>query len=221
MDDTQSPGTVELVAGVDPELKKKLEATRMSAEDRFEYAANSMWGMYNFTALRALMLAGGDWDKANEICEEVEKIMVGFVANEFYNEHPLGDPAEIAMDRPMAAGGITDDFRATRDARNAVMADLVVMMNSYPKASFKITAFEPDEASYHICGGCPRKDSLDTVASVSKERGMPNLLEGYDLFRICAGGAEGYELAMPGVGGEGLKGMCKGDDHCEFRYFQK
>src|SRR5207245_8452245 len=75
MDDAHSPGTVELDEDVDPELKKKLEATRMSAEERFEYAANSMWGMYNFTALRALMLAGGDWDKANEICEEVEKIM--------------------------------------------------------------------------------------------------------------------------------------------------
>src|SRR5260370_17931436 len=125
MDDAHTPGTVELVEGIDPELKKKFEATRMSAEERFEDAANSMWGMYNFTALRALMLANGDWDKANEICEEVEKIMVGFVANEFYNEHPPGDPAEIAMDRPMAAGGITDDFPAPLDARHPVRADLL------------------------------------------------------------------------------------------------
>jgi hypothetical protein len=214
-------GTVELDTGIDPTLKTKLEATRMSAEERAEYCANSMWGMYNFTALRALMLAGGDWDKANEICEQVEKIMVGFVANEFYQDHAAGDPAEYATDRPMAYGGITEEFRESRDARNAVMADIMVMQNSYPKASFRVTAWGPDEAAYHICGSCPRKDSLDTVAKVSTERGMPNLLEGYDLFRICAGGAEGYEIAMPGVGGEGLKGMCKGDDHCEFRYFQK
>src|SRR5260370_37070944 len=97
MDDAHTPGTVELVEGLDPELKKKFEATRMSAEQRVEYAANSMWGMYNFTALRALMLANGDWDKANEICEEVEEMMAGFGANEFCNERPPADPAEIAM----------------------------------------------------------------------------------------------------------------------------
>src|SRR5438270_7061805 len=119
MADAQSPGTVELAEGVDAELKKKFEATRMSAEDRFEYAANSMWGMYNFTALRALILANGDWDKANQICEDVEKLMVGFVANEFYEQHPVGDPAEVSMDRPLGRGGIAVEFRATRDPRNA------------------------------------------------------------------------------------------------------
>jgi hypothetical protein len=212
------PGNVEVTEGVPADLKQKLEATRMSAEERATYAANSMWGMYNFTALRALMLAGGDWDKANEICEEVEKIMVGFVANEFYADHSPGDPTEFATDRPMRYGGITDEFRATRDARNAAMADFMVMMNSYPRANYRVTKWEAEEAVYEICDGCPRKDSLDIVAEVCERKGMPNLLEGYDLFRICAGGAEGYTMAMPDVRGEGLKGMCKGDDHCEFRY---
>ena len=221
MADTVEAGTVELAEGLPPDLKGKLEGTRMSAEERAEYCANSMWGMYNFTALRALMLAGGDWDKANEICEEVEKLMVGFVANEFYTEHQPGDPAEFATDRPMGYGGITEEFRETRDPRNAVMADIMVMMNSYPRANFRITRWSPEEAAYDICGACPRNDSLNTVHEVSKERGMPSPLEGYDLFRICAGGAEGYTMAMPDIDGEGIKGMCKGDDHCEFRYFVK
>jgi hypothetical protein len=216
-----APGTVELSEGIPADVAEKLEATRMSAEERAEHCANGMWGMYNFTALRALMLAGGDWDKANEICEEVEKLMVGFVANELYTEHEPGGPAELATDRPLRYGGITEEFRQTRDARNAVTADIMVMMNSYPKASFRITSWSPEEAGYDICGACPRNDSLQTVHEVSRQRGMPSPLEGYDLFRICAGGAEGYTMAMPDVDGAGTKGMCKGDDHCEFRYFLK
>jgi hypothetical protein len=221
MTETGEAGTVELAEGLPIELKGKLEDTRMSAEERAEYCANSMRGMYNFTALRALMLTGGDWDKANEICEEVEKLMVGFVAAEFYTEHEPGDSAELATDRPLRSGGITEEFRATRDPRNAVMADIMVMMNSYPRAHFKITKWSPEEAAYDICGSCPRNDSLNTVHEVSQERGMPSPLEGYDLFRICAGGAKGYAMAMPAIDGAGIKGMCKGDDHCEFRYFVK
>jgi hypothetical protein len=93
-------------------------------------------------------------------------------------------------------------------------------MNSYPRANYRVTSWTADEATYEICDGCPRKDSLDIVAEVCARKGMPNMLEGYDLFRICAGGAEGYTMAMPEVRGEGLKGMCKGDDHCEFRYYR-
>lgn len=215
------PGTVELGSGIPQDLKDKLEKTKMSAEERAEACANSMWGMYNFTALRALMLSGGDWEKANEVCIEVEKVLVGFTAMEMYADHPRGDPAEVALDRPLRYGGITEEFRATRDARNAATADFMVLMNTYPKAHYRVVEWGPREATYHICGECPRKATLDVVHEVSSRKGIPSPLEGYNLFAICAAGAEGYEMAMPGVKGEGLKGMCKGDDHCEFRYYME
>jgi hypothetical protein len=215
------PGSVELSPVIDPGIKASLEALKLTAEERAETSANSMWGMYNFTALRALILAGGDWEKANEICIEVEKMIVAFSALEAFNDHEPGDPAEVAFDRPLERSGLRGVFLANRDARNAAIADFMVLENTYPNATYEIVRWGPDDATYRICGRCPRKDSLDTVNDVSARRGMTSPLEGYDLFAICAGGAEGYERVLPGVKGEGLKGMCKGDGHCEFRYYRE
>lgn len=212
-------GTVELDEGVPAELKAKLEKTRMPAEDRARYCGDSMWGMYNFTAIRALMLADGDWVRANDTCIQVEKLLTGFAAASFYEEHEEGSPADVAMTRPMSRAGIVDEFRSTSDARNAATADIIVMMNSYPGANFRVLHWTPEEAIYQICDSCPRKESLDAVDELSRGRGMPSPLDGYDLFGICAAGAEGYAMAMPNVRGEARQGMCRGDDRCEFRYY--
>ena len=212
-------GTVDLSDGVPRELKQKLEKTKMPAEDRARYCGDSMWGMYNFTAIRALMLADGDWARANETCIQVEKLLTGFSAAAFYEEHEAGSPADVAMTQPMTRAGIADDFRATSDARNAATADIIIMMNSYSRANYRVLKWTPEEAVYQICDACPRKDSLDAVTELSRKRGMPSPLDGYDLFSICAAGAEGYAMAMPGVLGEARHGMCRGDDVCEFRYY--
>ncbi len=216
---TARVGTVELAEGVPPELAAKLEKTRMPAEHRAQYCGESMWGMYNFTAIRALVLADGDWERTNDICMEVEKLLTGFSAAAFYEEHETGSPGDVAMIQPMDRAGIAEEFRATADPRNAATVDIVVMMNSYPGASYQILEWTPEEAVYQICDSCPRKKSLDAVHDMSRTRGQPSPLEGYDLFGICAAGAEGYALAMPNVMGEAHKGMCRGDDCCEFRYY--
>ncbi len=215
----ESAGTIELDESVPQELKEKLEKTQLPAEDRARYCADSMWGMYNFTAIRALMLAAGGWDQVNETCMEVEKLLVGFTAAAFYEEHEAGSPADVAATQPMNRAEVVEEFRSTRDARNAVTVDIIVMMNSYPGANYRIVKWTPEEAAYHICDSCPRKESLEAVDELSRKRGIPNPLDGYDLFGICAAGADGYAMTMPDVLGEGRKGMCRGDDHCEFRYY--
>ncbi len=215
----ESAGTIELDEGVPQELKEKLEKTKMPAEDRAHSCGDSMWGMYNFTAIRALMLADGDWEQVNETCRQVEILLTGFSAAGFYEEHEAGSPADVAITRPMNRAGMVEEFRSTSDARNAATVDIIVMMNSYAGANFRIVKWTPEETIYHICDSCPRKESLDAVDEMSRRRGIPNPLDGYDLFSICAAGADGYAMAMPDVLGEGRKGMCKGDDHCEFRYY--